>query len=271
MSNNVQQKITTLIIFSVIFKKKCQLFFKAEGLPPYSGKTLFGPDVTDVKMTGSMELNAEWKYFSSMGQNSIRSMGAWHGYSYQRCMLPRVPVFMMGTDLYTWGVGRVNLYLLPLYSSHFMPGGKIAEMHIISVTWCCKDPIHKREDTKFISCPKRNNSVNISERTHFCASQESVRIWKSKSRKITSLSLHHCVQQEKLLLGKVASLVCWSEVISNSGGKSKQKVSLPIIRTGQRATAPLPPCLPQLEQRLHHIRIFFIKISQKGEIVWEVT
>ena len=52
------------------------------------------------------------KHFYSMGPNFIRRGGlCWQGYSYQRYMLPRVPVFMMGTHLYTEPLSLVPLHL----------------------------------------------------------------------------------------------------------------------------------------------------------------
>ena len=52
------------------------------------------------------------KHIYSMGQNFIRRGGlCWQGYSYQRYMLPRVPVFMMGTHLYTEPLSLVPLHL----------------------------------------------------------------------------------------------------------------------------------------------------------------
>ena len=52
------------------------------------------------------------KHFYSMGPNFIRRGGlCWQGYSYQRYMLPRVQVFMMGTHLYTEPLSLVPLHL----------------------------------------------------------------------------------------------------------------------------------------------------------------
>ena len=52
------------------------------------------------------------KHFYSIGPNFIRRGGlCWQGYSYQRYMLPRVPVFMMGTHLYTEPLSLVPLHL----------------------------------------------------------------------------------------------------------------------------------------------------------------
>ena len=94
---------------------------------------------------------------------------------------------------------------------------------------------------------------NLSNGTYSCIIAQGREVLKCEKVQKLVLSLEESVRE--LLLGNVARLV---EVISTVG-KSKQKLSFPIIRTGQRATALLTACLPQLQHSLHHI----IRISYK--------
>ena len=90
---------------------------------------------------------------------------------------------------------------------------------------------------------------NLSNGTYSCTIVQGI----PKKEKVQKLLLTLEESVRELLLGNVARLV---EVISTVG-KSKQKLSFPIIRTGQRATALLTACLPQL----HHI----IRICYKNK------
>ena len=98
---------------------------------------------------------------------------------------------------------------------------------------------------------------NLSNGTYSCTIVQGILREVLKCEKVQKLVLSLEESVRELLLGNVARLV---EVISTVG-KSKQKLSFPIIRTGQRATALLTACLPQLQHSLHHIiRISYTKM-----------
>ena len=151
MNNNVQQWITTLIIFFKIFLRLKAL-------------ALFGPDMTDIKMTGSMKLNAYSENISPRWDKILSEV--WR----PGTATPIRGVCCQESRFLWWG---------PISTL----GGEPLSTSSLQLSFCawrenCRDAyyicnmmlqgsIHKREDTKFISCPKRNNLVNISEKNTF--------------------------------------------------------------------------------------------------------